>query len=246
MKRPWIWLAAFTGLAGVVALALLYPSQMVSPGPLLPAHADLSANCAACHVPFRGAVAERCITCHALDEIGLKTTTGNLLPLTATKAAFHQVLATKDCLACHSDHPNPRLSRASRATFSHALLEAGARGNCVACHTAPSNPMHQSAGTDCAQCHTLERWKSASFAHGRFFALDGDHNVACTTCHVGNDYRTYTCYGCHDHQPEQIRAKHLKEGIPNFQNCVQCHRNSQDEHGKDESGKDGKREGKDD
>ncbi|MFI3185772.1 MAG: hypothetical protein QX198_07300, partial [Methylococcaceae bacterium] len=54
--------------------------------------------------------------------------------------------------------------------------------------------------------------------------LDGDHHTRCGTCHVGNDYSHYTCYGCHEHSPESIRREHIKEGIPNFENCVQCHR----------------------
>jgi hypothetical protein len=244
MNRPWNWLVVSALLTGLVALTFLYPSLMVSPGPLLSAHANLSANCAACRAPFRGAVAERCIACYALAEIGLKTTKGVSFPRPAGKPAFHQALATQDCLACHSEHPTPRLTRASRTTFSHALMAAGTRGNCVACHTAPSNPMHRNAAANCAQCHSSERWKPATFEHGRFFALDGDHNVACVTCHVGNDYRTYTCYGCHEHQPDPIRAKHLKEGIPNFQNCVKCHRSARHERGIGESGKQGEREGK--
>ena len=35
-----------------------------------------------------------------------------------------------------------------------------------------------------------------------------------------------------------IRAKHLREGISNFQNCVQCHRSAHGEHGSGEQGKD--------
>ncbi len=217
MKRPWIWTAISTGLVGVLALTWLDPHRMVSPGPLLSAHADLSANCAACHAPFQGAVAERCLNCHAVAEIGLKPTTA--------KTAFHQALTTQDCLACHHEHQ----TTVSHPTFAHALLEPGIRGNCVSCHTAPSTPMHQNAGVNCAQCHTPERWKPATFDHGRFFTFDANHQVACAICHVGNDYRTYTCYGCHEHQPEPIRAKHLKEGISDFQNCVHCHRNAQDE-----------------
>jgi hypothetical protein len=59
--------------------------------------------------------------------------------------------------------------------------------------------------------------------------LDGDHNASCVTCHVRNDYSRYTCYGCHEHTPANIRRKHLEEGIRKFDNCVECHR-SADEH----------------
>jgi hypothetical protein len=44
------------------------------------------------------------------------------------------------------------------------------------------------------------------------------------TCHVRNDYSRYTCYGCHEHTPDNIRRKHVEEGIRQFDNCVECHR----------------------
>jgi hypothetical protein len=41
---------------------------------------------------------------------------------------------------------------------------------------------------------------------------------------VANDYKKYTCYGCHEHTPANIRREHVEEGIRNFDNCVECHR----------------------
>ena len=32
------------------------------------------------------------------------------------------------------------------------------------------------------------------------------------------------CYGCHEHTPANIRAEHEEEGIRDFENCVECHR----------------------
>jgi hypothetical protein len=68
--------------------------------------------------------------------------------------------------------------------------------------------------------------------------LDKDHNAACTTCHTTSDRRQYTCYGCHEHTEANIRAKHIREGILNFTNCVSCHKSA---HGEAKEG--GKREG---
>jgi len=65
--------------------------------------------------------------------------------------------------------------------------------------------------------------------------LDRDHNATCATCHVNNDYKRYTCYGCHEHQPDKIRRKHVKEGIPEFDNCVKCHRSASEREGNERS-----------
>ena len=54
--------------------------------------------------------------------------------------------------------------------------------------------------------------------------LDRDHDVECATCHKGNDYSRYTCYGCHEHTLAKVRAEHQEEGIADFANCVECHR----------------------
>ena len=80
-------------------------------------------------------------------------------------------------------------------------------------------------------------WTPATFDHSRFFKLEGDHKVACVTCHVNNVYTRYTCFGCHEHQPAEIRARHAEEGIRNIDNCVRCHRGGAGE------GEGGEREG---
>ncbi|WP_155942417.1 hypothetical protein [Rhodomicrobium vannielii] len=61
-----------------------------------------------------------------------------------------------------------------------------------------------------------------------FAERHGNHNPACVTCHAKNDYKRYTCYGCHEHRPDDMRAKHLHEGIRDFENCVRCHRSGRE------------------
>jgi len=56
MKRPWLMLIVAANLVVIVALAFIYPHLMLSPGPLMPAHAQLATDCFACHTPLRGAV----------------------------------------------------------------------------------------------------------------------------------------------------------------------------------------------
>lgn len=92
----------------------------------------------------------------------------------------------------------------------------------------------------CAQCHQPRAWKPATFDHARYFPLTGDHNVACVTCHLGQNYRQYTCTGCHEHERNRMIAVHREEGIRNIDNCVRCHRGGTAE------GDEGEREGEGD
>lgn len=227
-----MWGLIVANLLVLVALAFIYPHLMVAPGALMPGHASLNADCFACHAPLRGAQAELCIACHALADIGLRTTKGAPIQTarpdktTPLKISFHQELAVRDCMACHSDHAGPKLTHHNRKPFSHEMLRVATRERCASCHTAPDNNLHRNVGAGCAQCHTSDAWKPATFEHDRHFVLDKDHNTTCVTCHATDNYKTYTCYGCHEHTPDKIRRKHVKEGIPNFENCVECHRSA--------------------
>jgi hypothetical protein len=236
MKGRWLWIVIVANLLMLVALVFAYPHLMVGPGPLVPAHADLATDCFACHAPLRGASADRCIACHALPDIGLRTTKGvatkTMLVAGANplKTSFHQELTEQNCTACHSDHAGPKLTQRSHHLFSHALLRAATRDRCEACHAAPRNNMHQKLSVGCAQCHTSAAWKPATFEHDKLFVLDNNHNASCATCHTDNDYNKYSCYGCHEHTPANVRRKHVEEGIQNFENCVACHRSANGEH----------------
>lgn len=94
MSRRWILMLIAANLMVLLGLTVIYPHLMVSPGPLVPAHANLVTNCFACHAPLRGAVAERCIGCHLIADIGLRTTTGIPITRTTSRAPFHQALTS--------------------------------------------------------------------------------------------------------------------------------------------------------
>jgi hypothetical protein len=98
---------------------------------------------------------------------------------------------------------------------------------------------------DCASCHKVQAWKPATFDHDKFFPLDKDHNASCVTCHSGNSFKQYSCYGCHEHTPSNMQAKHREEGVTeDLRNCVRCHRSASAEpegQGRGERGK-GRRE----
>jgi Class III cytochrome C family len=226
VKRGWLLILIALNLAALIALAFAYPHLMLSPGALLRGHAELTTDCFACHAPWRGAASKLCIDCHALSDIGLRSTKGAPLPAKAAKVAFHQELTEQDCMACHSDHEGPRQARRSRKAFSHELLRTATRERCEACHRSPADKLHQRIRTDCQRCHVAQHWKPATLDHAKLFVLDRDHDVKCETCHERGDFSRYTCYGCHEHRPEAMRAKHQEEGIRNFENCVECHRSA--------------------
>ena len=77
-----------------------------------------------------------------------------------------------------------------------------------------NNPTHSSAGApfaaaNCSTCHNPTLWTNVTFDHSvTGWPLTGSHQlapagkvVACTDCHVGNNYNLTTantdCYGCH-------------------------------------------------
>ncbi len=234
MKRSWILAIIAANLAALIALVFLYPEPMISPGRLSPAHTDPPVACAACHVPFRGATAQKCIACHSVATIGLKTSQGEPLARSRAGPPFHQALNTTDCLACHSGHAGPRLSHPSGPRFSHDLLKAETRPLCATCHAAPVNALHQGVQGSCSSCHTPQAWTPATFDHQSFFSLTGPHNVPCATCHTGGDFTRYTCFSCHEHRPDRVLAEHREEGIRDIRDCAGCHRGGRSEEGEDD------------
>ena len=215
----------FVLAVNLIALAVLsftYPHLMVGPGKLIPGHKQLNTDCFACHAPLIGATSERCISCHKPREIGRVTTKGLPIASSLTSAPFHQQLISQNCIGCHSDHAGVKRYK-RHGYFNHALLKPDTRKQCQDCHKSPSDTLHQQITGKCAQCHSQNRWVPATFDHNKYFVLDSDHNASCVTCHVRNDYKRYTCYGCHEHSLSSIRREHIEEGIRNFDNCVKCH-----------------------
>jgi mono/diheme cytochrome c family protein len=87
--------------------------------------------------------------------------------------------------------------------------------------------MHKSLGKaiQCGHCHTTDKWKPSTFDHTKYFRFDGNHPSNCVDCHdVNKTFNTYSCYNCNTHNPAKIEKKHIKEGIRNSSNCVECHR----------------------
>jgi hypothetical protein len=224
---------------GALALALLLfyaglaywkRESMLSPGHLLEGHADIHAACFRCHAPFRGVESARCVACHLLEDVGLRTVSG--APLLGTgRVAFHQSLREGSCTACHTDHAGPD-SESSVERFEHGLLLASAVEACTDCHEEqrPGDMIHTSVMAGCNPCHQTAAWTPAAFDHEPYLRFDRHHPEDCATCHTtAGDLAAYTCYGCHEHTPRDIRAAHLEEGIREFEACEECHRSADEE-----------------
>ncbi|MDO9196937.1 cytochrome c3 family protein [Rhodoferax sp.] len=210
-------------LVVLAVLTFAYPHLMVGPGKLIPGHKQLDTDCFACHVSLTGANSEKCASCHKPADIGRLTTKGAPVVKPLTSTPFHQKLISQDCVACHSDHAGVKRYHL-KGYFDHALLKKETADQCQACHKPPADALHKQISGNCAQCHNQKKWTPATFDHDKYFVLDRDHNASCVTCHVLNDYSRYTCYGCHEHTPANVRREHVEEGIRDFDNCVECHR----------------------
>ena len=181
-------------------------------------HAD--AACRGCHndLSFRE-TPEDCFSCHAKDDA-------------------HAGRFGVDCDACHTPEGWEQV------VFDHALsafpltgkhvevdctgchvdgVFTGTAKECAACHEEPQFHMGLFV-VNCEDCHTSDGWTPAQFNGAHTFPITHGEGGAssCQTCHV-ESLSTYTCYGCHEHTPENIASKHLEEGISNYNNCISCH-----------------------
>ncbi|MCG7920789.1 MAG: class III cytochrome C family protein [Candidatus Thiodiazotropha lotti] len=228
MKSKTLLLIVAANLAVFILLAITLPQLMISPGNPIDAHADLASDCFACHSPFFGSTPEKCITCHQVADIGLKTTTGEPIEKEKKNVAFHQSLIEDDCVACHSEHKGVQPFRPI-GQFSHQLLEQSVQTQCDSCHGNPGDSLHRKITGNCNTCHTQDRWVPATFEHDEYFRFDRNHETECETCHIDDNYTAYTCYGCHEHSRSKIREEHREEGIFDYENCVECHRSGDEE-----------------
>ncbi|MCB9419656.1 MAG: hypothetical protein H6667_07620 [Ardenticatenaceae bacterium] len=222
------------------------------------------ANCAACHTDkdaHQGTYGTDCAACHTIDDwqnaafdhslIGAQdcadchTAPENHYPgacrachtdTTDFNVVFfdHAVVSGQDCAVCHAAPANhypgacvnchQDTGNFRNINFSHAGLT-----DCAACHIAPANHFPG----QCSACHNTTTFAGATFNH-TFPIYHGNANGDCTTCHPGNDTRTYTCYSCHNQQ--EMISEHSEEGIGDLSNCVRCHANGEEHDGEDGNG----------
>ncbi len=182
--------------------------------------------CSDCHhVETLDINMHKCINCHETDN-EMKIYLQN-----------HQEQFGPECISCHDgvdrmngfDHNNLFV-----LDGQHAIVECeschlekiftGTPKECFLCHAEPE--IHaDSFGLQCQYCHTSQAWTPA-FLQTHKFPLEHGSQVTtdCQVCHL-DSYTTYTCYGCHDHQPGDIIDSHSEDEIPldKLQLCTTCH-----------------------
>ena len=224
------------------------------------------------HVKLANGRAFTCANCHSASSFKFQASTcvSCHREYQATFTTAHIASWGNNCQSCHDG-----TDRFSRGRFKHdstafQLTGAHVQTRCVACHVgvtelsgyakAPkscaschnSDDKHRgSFGTDCASCHTTASWKNATFEHTVFPIDHGESGPSsCVTCHkIATDYKSYTCYGCHEHSPARVQAQHRGEvRTQNLDKCLACHGGGRREggergerNGEERRGRDGER-----
>ena len=200
-------------------------------------HKIINADCSNCHQTDKW---ERVEFKHELIGDKVNDCSGCHRPVMPVDDFHKQLPALIQCRECH----NTNAWKPSH--FKHELL-GGIKNDCKSCHEnkKPADAFHNGLGNtiQCVQCHRTEAWKPSTFDHTKYFRFDRNHPSNCSDCHnTKENFKTYTCYNCHEHNPSRIEKEHLKEGIRNFTNCVECHRSGDED---DARGKGDERIGRD-
>lgn len=166
--------------------------------------------CYACHAEQDqhngqfGTVCESCHTTESWGEVNFDHSLSNF-PLTGAHVS----------IACVQCHDNGQFRGTPQA--------------CAACHSDPQ--YHRGLfSANCASCHNTSAWIPAQFNGAHRFPMNhgARGNSSCQTCHPST-LRSYSCYGCHEHNRNNIEREHREEGIGNLNNCVRCHPTGREE-----------------
>lgn len=172
-------------------------------------------RCGACHEDrHRGQLGESCERCHTPRTW---TPDGTLLDHARTRFPLVGPHAVLGCVQCHT--------RVASGDFRDATPE------CASCHLHTlderrPHPPHTSVAmrASCDRCHAPTGWTPASFDHGAFWALLGQHaSTPCASCHTSGRYAgtPSACVACHDGAQRRSRFDHTS--FPNPTRCEDCH-----------------------
>jgi hypothetical protein len=200
--------------------------------PLTGHHAAV--DCKKCHIDgkFKG-TPTACVSCHAepKSHLGKFGTECKSCHSTATWKIASVPVAALGKTFDHSKTAFPLTGKHTAVACAQCHTDGKFKGTqtaCVACHAEPKVHAGSKLGTDCAKCHTTSTWTGGTlgdFKHA-FPVAHGRKNrgaSACSVCHAKVDaYATYTCYGCHEHNPAKVARQHKK--VADLDNCVKCHK----------------------
>lgn len=257
-------LAAAAVLLGVLVLSLAAGPVAFSPGGLngvskqaksyggVATHAQLQANCAACHpAPWSSqTMADRCLACHAEVAAEVSGRTGLHGRLMGSFSA-------PTCKGCHTEHRGAKAALTVRdpATFPHDLTRFSLRGHmrgegigritCEQCHPKDLTQFDQATcsecharlnanfmarhqaefGPKCLLCHNGKGGDGANFDHNTLpFKLTGKHvGLKCERCHATGTLQAASG------TPRSCVACHAKDDKHKGafgQQCDQCHATS--------------------
>ncbi len=186
----------------LVVLTFFLPERMIRPGKLIDAHAEIETQCFACHTTLAGTSSQKCITCHKVEDIGIKTTKGLSIATENKNVTFHQELSNEDCISCHSDHKGVMAFRPI-SQFSHNLLEQNLLNQCNNCHNSPGDNLHSKLEGNCIECHTVNHWIPSTFNHEKYFSNN-------------RQFLKDQCSKCHNNPNDGLHSN-LTD------NCIECH-----------------------
>jgi len=196
-------------------------AQLISPGKLTRAHADLEGirNCRNCHqLRRKGIDPERCLECHT--PLAQRLAQGN---------GLHATFRDQSCGDCHKEHGGVDLDIIRFDTTGFAHREAGfvLRGkhqeaSCRSCHQpdliedaavrsfkAEHDALDETflgLGTECLSCHRPDD------PHGGQFA-----DRTCTECHQEEGWQPTVGFD-HDRTDYPLTGRHRQVA------CASCHR----------------------
>jgi hypothetical protein len=182
--------------------------------------------------------ASACATCHPITQWADGKFDHNAFgfPLTNSHALVANGGKVPGCTSCHINN---------NYSLNIAPMDCGNSQCHLTTWQQTNNPVHAAAGApfaaaNCSTCHNTITWNTAIFNHAATgWALTGSHQlapagkvVACTDCHVGNNY-TFTsantdCYGCHTSAWQSTTTiggavpNHITAGFPTSL-CSTCH-----------------------
>jgi hypothetical protein len=186
--------------------------------------------CTACHInkQYKN-TPEKCVSCHGIQDIHLKTY-GNKCQ------QCHNIKAWKQARFDHGKFTGFLLMGKHRQSSCKACHKPGSKADqtpkrCYDCHRFDDHHKGR-LGKDCGNCHSSQSWSKEKFDHGKTdFPLTGKHrDTPCNYCHRG-DIKTEKvsteCYGCH-------KANDVHKGEQG-KDCASCHntRNWRDSQGFD-------------